>query len=108
MANANNVNVVLGGLNFGPISDLLLLEADHLWAKLKAGTPTYGADTLREEVERLLRTLPYDPILKAQVDALLATKRGWGRNEFINGLYRLIGERYGVDVPHREPKPRRT
>lgn len=108
MANANNVDVVLGGLNFGPISDLLLLETDHLWAELKARTPTYGADTLREKVERLLRTLPYDPILKAQVDALLATKRGWGRNEFINGLYRLIGDRYEIDVPHREPKPRRT
>ncbi|MBP0603413.1 hypothetical protein J8I01_12935 [Aeromonas sanarellii] len=108
MANADNVNVVLGGLNFGSISDLLLLEANHLWAKLKAGTPTYGADTLREEVERRLRTLPYDPVLKARVDAMLATKRGWGRNEFINGLYRLIGERYEIDVPYIEAKPRRT
>lgn len=91
-----------------PSVEQFLLEADRLWVDLKAGDVTCGVDTLRKLVERRLETLPYDPILQVQVDALLATKRGWGRNEFINGLYRLIGDRYGVDVPHREPKPRRT
>lgn len=91
-----------------PSGEQFLLEADRLWVDLKAGNVTCGVDTLRKLVERRLETLPYDPILKAQVDALLAAKRGWGRNEFINGLYRLIGDRYEVDVPHREPKTRRT
>ncbi|MDM5150204.1 hypothetical protein [Aeromonas salmonicida] len=90
-----------------PSGDQFLLEANLLWGDLKAGNVTCGVDTLRKLVEQRLETLPYDPTLKAQVDALLATKRGWGRNEFINGLYRLIGERYEVDVPHREPKTRR-
>ncbi len=91
-----------------PSGEQFLLEAGRLWADLKAGNVTCGVDTLRKLVERRLETLPYDPVLKAQVDGLLATKRGWGRNEFINGLYRLIGDRYEIDVPHREPKPRRT
>lgn len=91
-----------------PRGEQFLLEANLLWGDLEDGTVTCSADILREKVERRLETLPYDPILKAQVDALLATKRGWGRNEFINGLYRLIGDRYEVDVPHREPKTRRT
>ncbi len=91
-----------------PSGEQFLLEAGRLWVDLKAGNVTYGVDTLRKLVERRLETLPYDPVLKAQVDALLVTKRSWGRNEFINGLYRLIGDRYQVDVPHREPKTRRT
>lgn len=90
-----------------PSGEQFLLEADRLWVDLKAGDVTCGVDTLRKLVERRLETLPYDPILQVQVDALLATKRGWGRNEFINGLYRLIGDRYEVEVPHREPKIRR-
>ncbi|MFM4746195.1 hypothetical protein ACEUDH_21610 [Aeromonas dhakensis] len=90
-----------------PSGEQFLLEADRLWVELKAGDVTCGVDTLRKLVERRLETLPYDPILQVQVDALLATKRGWGRNEFINGLYRLIGDRYEVEVPHREPKTRR-
>jgi len=76
-----------------PSGDQFLLEANLLWGDLKAGNVTCGVDTLRKLVERRLE---------------LATKRGWGRNEFINGLYRLIGDRYEVDVPHREPKTRRT
>ncbi|MGQ4603525.1 hypothetical protein [Aeromonas veronii] len=91
-----------------PSGDQFLLEANLLWTDLKDGSVTCGVDTLRKMVERRLRTLPYDPILKAQVDALLATKRGWGRNEFINGLYRLIGERYEIDVPYIEAKTRRA
>lgn len=91
-----------------PSGRQFLLEAGRLWNDLKEGTAKYGVDTLRKLVERRLETLPYDPVLKARVDALLGTKPSWGRNEFINGLYRLIGERYGVDVPHREPKHRRT
>ncbi|HHQ4734438.1 hypothetical protein ACET9K_12660 [Aeromonas enteropelogenes] len=91
-----------------PSGEQFLLEAGRLWDELKREKPKYGADPLREKVERHLETLPYDPILKAQVDALLATKRGWGRNEFINGLYRLIGERYEIDVPYIEAKTRRA
>lgn len=107
MANANNVDVVVDGLNMGSIADMLLSEMRRLWADLQAGTVTYGADTLRMMLERRLETLPYDPDLKAQVDALLAEKRSWGRNEFINRLYRLIGDRYEMDVPQIEAKPRR-
>lgn len=91
-----------------PSGEQFLLEANLLWGDLEDGTVTCSADTLRKLVERRLGTLPYDPELKAQVDAFLSEKRSWGRNEFINGLYRLIGGRYGVDVPHREPKIRRT
>ncbi len=72
-----------------------------------AGIPSYSADNLRKMLERRLEPLPYAPVLKAQVDALLAEKRGWGRNEFINRLFRLIGDRYEVDVPQIEAKPRR-
>ena len=82
------------------------MEADCLWTDLKAG----GGDLwpAGKILKRHLETLPYDPELKALVDAFLPEKRGWGRNEFINELYRLIGERYEVDVPHIEAKNRRT
>ncbi|MGL5294404.1 MAG: hypothetical protein ACRC9V_11670 [Aeromonas sp.] len=91
-----------------PSYDQFLCEAKVLWVALKDGHTCWGLDDLSPLVARCLATLPYDPALKAEVDALLARKSGWGRNAFINGLYRLIGDRYGViEVPFIEAKPRR-
>lgn len=95
--------------HYGP---QIVAEAHALYAVLEAGTSCYGAKYLEVLVKNHIPILQLTPAFQAKLAAGLKRDTGWGRCVFINMVFELIDEHFGIKIPdvqstHKKKSARR-
>ncbi len=79
----------------------ILAEAHSLSSVMKARKPKYGSRELPYLIKQYMPSLAQTPQFERQLLSLIVQTPDWGRNQFLDRVFELIGKHFGVAVPDR-------
>ncbi|BBQ27664.1 MULTISPECIES: hypothetical protein [Aeromonas] len=89
----------------------ILAEVQDLYPIMKARKPKYGRRELPHLISQHVPSLVHTPLFRSELLELVQQRPDWGHTQFIEPLFELIGQYFGIAVPDvhkavpKGPKP---